>query len=128
VLTDRGLDAALSAIAVRCPVPVQLTVEIDERPSATVEAIGYFVVAEALTNVARHSRATHASVTVRRERGGPVWITVTDDGVGGADPDRGSGLRGLADRVSGVDGQLRVDSPVGGPTVLTVELPAGPTR
>jgi signal transduction histidine kinase len=131
VLTDRGLDAALSAIAVRCPVPVQLTVELDERPSSTVEAIGYFVVAEALTNVARHARATQASVTVRREGGGPVWITVTDDGVGGADPDRGTGLRGLADRVSGVDGQLRVDSPVGGPTVLTVELPtasAGLTR
>lgn len=126
VLTDRGLDAALSAIAVRCPVPVLLTVEIDERPSATVEAIGYFVVAEALTNVARHSRAAHASVAVRRERGGPMWITVTDDGVGGADPDRGTGLRGLADRVSGVDGQLRVDSPVGGPTVLTVELPVAP--
>ncbi|QYN40584.1 sensor histidine kinase [Pseudonocardia sp. DSM 110487] len=126
VLTDRGLDAALSAIAVRCPVPVQLTVEIDERPSSTVEAIGYFVVAEALTNVARHSGASHASVAVRRERGGPVWITVTDDGVGGADPDRGTGLRGLADRVSGVDGQLRVDSPVGGPTVLTVELPTAP--
>jgi signal transduction histidine kinase len=126
VLTDRGLDAALSAIAVRCPVPVQLTVEIDERPSSTVEAIGYFVVAEALTNVARHSRGGHASVTVRRERGGPVWITVVDDGVGGADPDRGTGLRGLADRVSGVDGQLRVDSPVGGPTVLTVELPTAP--
>lgn len=126
VLTDRGLDAALSAIAVRCPVPVQLTVELDERPSATVEAIGYFVVAESLTNVARHSRAAHASVTVRREGDGPVWITVVDDGVGGADPDRGTGLRGLADRVSGVDGQLRVDSPVGGPTVLTVELPTGP--
>jgi signal transduction histidine kinase len=123
VLTDRGLDAALSAIAVRCPVPVQLTVEIDERPSATVEAIGYFVVAEALTNVARHSGATEASVTVRREAGGPVWITIADNGMGGADPDRGTGLRGLADRVSGVDGQLRVDSPVGGPTVLTVELP-----
>src|SRR5690606_8960917 len=126
VLTDRGLDAALSAIAVRCPVPVELTVEIEERPDATVEAIGYFVVAEALTNVARHSKAAHASVTVRRERGGPLWITVTDDGVGGADPDRGTGLRGLADRVSGVDGQLRVDSPVGGPTVITVELPTAP--
>ncbi|OZM76319.1 sensor histidine kinase [Pseudonocardia sp. MH-G8] len=125
VLSDRGLDAALSAIAVRCPVPVQLTVDIDERPSATIEAIGYFVVAEALTNVARHSRATQASVTVRREAAGPVWITIVDDGVGGADPDRGTGLHGLADRVSGVDGQLRVDSPVGGPTVLTVELPCG---
>jgi signal transduction histidine kinase len=126
VLTDRGLDAALSAIAVRCPVPVQLTVELDERPSSTVEAIGYFVVAEALTNVARHARAGHASVTVRRESGGPVWITITDDGVGGADPDRGTGLRGLTDRVSAVDGQLSVDSPVGGPTVLTVELPCDP--
>jgi signal transduction histidine kinase len=91
-----------------------------------VEAIGYFVVAEALTNVARHSAATQASVAVRRERGGPVWITVTDNGVGGADPDRGTGLRGLADRASGVDGRLRVDSPVGGPTVLTVELPTAP--
>jgi signal transduction histidine kinase len=123
VLSDRGLDAALSAISVRCPVPVELSVEIDERPSSTVEAIGYFVVAEALTNIARHSKAAHASVTVRREGNGPVWITIVDDGVGGADPERGTGLRGLADRVSGVDGQLRVDSPVGGPTVLTVELP-----
>jgi signal transduction histidine kinase len=123
VLTDRGLDAALSAIAVRCPVPVDLSVEIDRRPPATVEAIGYFVVAEALTNVARHSRAASAVVRVRREDGGPVRITVTDDGVGGADPDRGTGLRGLTDRVAAVDGQLSVDSPVGGPTVLTVELP-----
>jgi len=123
VLTDRGLDAALSAVAARCPVPVDLTVALDERPNATVEAIGYFVVAEGLTNIARHSRAAHASVTVRREGSGSVWITISDDGVGGADPDRGTGLRGLADRVSGVDGQLRVDSPVGGPTVLTVELP-----
>jgi signal transduction histidine kinase len=123
VLADRGLDAALSAIAVRCPVPVDLTGTLGERPSATVEAIGYFVVAEGLTNVARHSRAAHTSVTVRRDGSGPVWITIADDGVGGADPGRGTGLRGLADRVSGVDGQLRVDSPVGGPTVLTVELP-----
>jgi signal transduction histidine kinase len=123
VLTDRGLDAALSAVAARCPVPVELTVELDERPSATVEAIGYFVVAEGLTNVAKHSRATSATVTVRREGAGPVWITISDDGAGGADPDQGTGLRGLADRVSGVDGQLHVDSPVGGPTVLTVELP-----
>jgi signal transduction histidine kinase len=123
VLADRGLDAALSAIAVRCPVPVELTVEIEERAPATIEAIGYFVVAEALTNVARHSRAASAVVRVRREDHGPVWITVTDDGVGGADPDRGTGLRGLGDRVAAVDGQLSVDSPVGGPTVLTVELP-----
>jgi signal transduction histidine kinase len=123
VLSDRGLDAALSGIAARCPIPVDLTVELDRRPSPTIEAIGYFVVAEALTNVAKHSRASKATVGVRREGAGPVWITITDDGVGGADPDGGTGLRGLADRVSGVDGQLTVDSPVGGPTVLTVELP-----
>jgi signal transduction histidine kinase len=123
VLTDRGLDAALSAIAVRCPVPVELSVEIDERPSAAVEAIGYFVVAEALTNVAKHSGASAAAVRVRREDRGSVWIAVMDNGVGGAHPDHGTGLRGLADRVAAVDGQLSVDSPVGGPTVLTVELP-----
>lgn len=123
VLTDRGLDAALSAIAVRCPVPVELTVELDRRPPPAVEAIGYFVVAEALTNVARHSGAAAAVVRVRREDDGPLWITIMDNGAGGADPDRGTGLRGLADRVGAVDGQLSVDSPFGGPTVLTVELP-----
>jgi signal transduction histidine kinase len=128
VLTDRGLDAALSAIAVRCPVPVELTVDLDHRPPPAVEAIGYFVVAEALTNVARHSGAAAAVVRVRRDDTGPVWITITDNGVGGADPDRGTGLRGLADRVSAVDGQLSVDSPIGGPTVLTVELPCVEAR
>ena len=122
VLADRGLDAALSAVAARCPVPVDLTVELERRPHAVVEAIGYFVVAEALTNVAKHARASRAAVAVRSGEGS-VWITVSDDGRGGAHPDGGSGLRGLADRVSGVDGQLSVDSPVGGPTVLTVELP-----
>lgn len=122
VLTDRGLDAALSALATRCPVPVDLVVEATARPPATVEAIGYFVVSEALTNVARHSGASRAAVTVR-QADDALWITVSDNGRGGADPAMGSGLRGLADRVSGVDGQLSVDSPVGGPTVLTVELP-----
>jgi len=126
VLADRGLDAALSGLAARSPVPV--TVEVDPgdgsagRPSQVVEAIAYFVVAEALTNVAKHARATRAAVVVRR-LDGMLRIAVTDDGVGGADPARGTGLRGLADRVSGVDGRLFVDSPPGGPTVLTVELP-----
>jgi signal transduction histidine kinase len=128
VLTDRGLDAALSAIAVRCPIPVDLSVELDRRPPAAVEAIGYFVVAEALTNVAKHSGAAAAAVRVRREGAGAVWISIMDNGVGGADPDRGTGLRGLADRVAAVDGQLSVDSPVGGPTVLTVELPCVEAR
>jgi signal transduction histidine kinase len=102
---------------------VDLSVELDRRPPAAVEAIGYFVVAEALTNVAKHSGAAAAAVRVRREGAGAVWISIMDNGVGSADPDRGTGLRGLADRVAAVDGQLSVDSPVGGPTVLTVELP-----
>ncbi len=127
VLADRGLDAALSGLAARSPVPV--TVEVDPgggggsgRPSQVVEAIAYFVVAEALTNVAKHSRANRAAVVVRR-LDGLLRIVITDDGVGGANANRGTGLRGLADRVSGVDGRLFVDSPSGGPTVLTVELP-----
>ncbi len=122
VLTDRGLDAALSGLAGRSPVPVTVEVDVGTRPSRTVEAIAYFVVAEALTNVARHSRASQASVEVRR-LDGTLRVVVRDNGVGGASPARGSGLAGLADRVSGVDGQLSVSSPPGGPTVLTVELP-----
>jgi signal transduction histidine kinase len=124
VLTDRGLDAALSGLAARAPIPV--VVEVDpaagDRPVPVLDAIAYFVVAEALTNVAKHAHATRAAVVVRR-LDGVLRIVVTDDGVGGADPMGGTGLRGLADRVSGVDGRLHVDSPTGGPTVLTVELP-----
>jgi signal transduction histidine kinase len=124
VLTDRGLDAALSGLAARSPIPV--VVEVDPAAGAqsvpVVDAIAYFVVAEALTNVAKHAQATRAAVVVRR-LDGMLRVVVTDDGVGGADPAGGTGLRGLADRVSGVDGRLHVDSPSGGPTVLTVELP-----
>ncbi|MCU1676156.1 MAG: histidine kinase [Frankiales bacterium] len=122
VLTDRGLDAALSALAARCPVPVAVTVDVAERPSRTIEAIAYFVVAEALTNVAKHSGARHAAVHVRRTNG-HLSLTVTDDGRGGAQASPGSGLAGLDDRVRAVDGHLAVTSPAGGPTVLTVELP-----
>jgi signal transduction histidine kinase len=122
VLADRGLDAALSGLAARSPVPVTVEVDVAARPDRTVEAIAYFVAAEALTNIAKHARATRASVVVR-QLDGRLRLVVTDDGVGGADPATGTGLRGLADRVSGVDGRLRVDSPPGGPTVLTVELP-----
>jgi signal transduction histidine kinase len=124
VLTDRGLDAALSGLAARSPIPV--VVEVDPaagaKPVPVVDAIAYFVVAEALTNVAKHAQATRAAVVVRR-LDGMLRVVVSDDGVGGADPAGGTGLRGLADRVSGVDGRLHVDSPPGGPTVLTVELP-----
>jgi signal transduction histidine kinase len=122
VLADRGLDAALSGLAGRSPVPVSVEVDVGARPDRTIEAIAYFVVAEALTNVAKHAGASRAAVVVRR-LDGTLRLVITDNGHGGADPTRGSGLRGLADRVSGVDGRLQVVSPVGGPTVLTVELP-----
>jgi signal transduction histidine kinase len=122
VLTHRGLDAALSALAARSPIPVDVHVDVPERPSPTVEAIAYFCVSEALTNVAKHARAQAARVDVRA-RGGMLGIHVSDNGVGGADEALGTGLRGLADRVRAVDGTLDVSSPRGGPTVLTVYLP-----
>jgi signal transduction histidine kinase len=122
VLEDRGLDAALSGIAARAPLPVGLSVDMSERASPTIEAVAYFVVSECLTNIARHASATKAGIDVRRE-GGTLRIRVTDDGVGGADPARGSGLASLAQRARSVDGTLRLDSPPGGPTVVTVELP-----
>ncbi|WP_051796335.1 sensor histidine kinase [Streptomyces sp. NRRL S-87] len=128
VLEDRGLDAALSGVAARAPFPVELTVRLTERPGPTVEAVAYFVVSEALANVAKHARASRCGVTVVREPGGgggPLRITVTDDGVGGADPAGGTGLTGLRKRVGSVDGTIEIDSPLGGPTVITVELPCG---
>jgi signal transduction histidine kinase len=124
VLSDRGLDAALSALAARSPVPVEVRVALDARLPEPVEAIAYFVAAEALANVAKHAAAGGAVVSVRRE-GGLAILEVSDDGLGGADPARGSGLAGLADRVAGVDGQLTVTSPPGGPTVVRAELPCG---
>jgi signal transduction histidine kinase len=123
VLTDRGLDAALSGLAVLSPVPVSVRVDAAPRPPASVEAIAYFVVAEALTNVAKHARATRAVVSVDR-RGDTLSVVIRDDGIGGADP-RGQGLSGLADRVAGVDGRLTIDSPAGAGTVIEVELPCG---
>lgn len=124
VLSDRGLDAALSGLAALSPVPVSVSVpEVTVRPPAHVEAIAYFVVAEALTNVAKHARASHASVTVRRS-GDVLTLTISDDGIGGANP-AGQGLSGLAARVAGVDGRLSVSSPAGGPTVIEVALPCG---
>lgn len=122
VLTDRGLDAALSAVAARCPVPVTVSVELPERPSLTLESIAYFFVSEALTNVAKHASAGRAAVSIRGD-GVTLRVTVTDDGRGGADPHRGTGLTGLADRATGVDGTLTVSSPPGGPTVVEMELP-----
>ncbi|MEP7054960.1 MAG: sensor domain-containing protein [Actinomycetota bacterium] len=124
VLSDRGLDAALSALAARSPVPVKVAVDIGDRPSPTVEAIAYFVVAEALTNVAKHSGAHRASVIVHRTDDA-LHVVVTDDGMGSASEQGGSGLAGISDRIAGVDGKLTLLSPVGGPTVLTVVLPCG---
>ncbi|MFI9062113.1 sensor histidine kinase [Streptomyces sp. NPDC053429] len=130
VLEDRGLDAALSGIAARAPLPVELTVDLAERPGPTVEAVAYFVVSEALANVAKHARARRCSVRVRRVMGDAgtdlLRVVVTDDGVGGADPASGTGLTGLRKRVGSVDGTLKINSPLGGPTVITVELPCVP--
>ena len=123
VLTDRGLDAAISGLAALSPVPVSVRADAEPRPTASVEAIAYFVVAEALTNVAKHARATRADVSVTRH-GEVLRVAISDDGIGGADPG-GQGLAGLADRVAGVDGRLSVHSPAGGPTVIEVELPCG---
>ncbi|MGZ0150896.1 sensor histidine kinase [Kribbella sp. WER1] len=124
VLTDRGLDAALSAVAARSPVPVRLRVDVRPRPQLTIESIAYFVVTEALANVAKHADAAEADVQVVRNDD-VLRVEVRDNGRGGADPAGGSGLRGLADRVAGVDGRLTVDSPPGGGTTLIAEVPCG---
>ncbi|MFB7675967.1 sensor histidine kinase [Kitasatospora purpeofusca] len=122
VLEDRGLDAALSGIAARIPLPVRLDVDLAERIAPTVEAVAYFTVSEALTNVAKHARASRVDITVRTA-GGRLHLVVSDDGVGGADAARGTGLTGLRQRTASVDGSLSLVSPVGGPTTITVELP-----
>jgi signal transduction histidine kinase len=123
VLTERGLDAALSGLAALCPVPVDVHVDVPVRPKASVEAVAYFVVAEALTNVAKHSRASHAKVVVEGHGyPGTLNVMISDDGIGGANV-HSPGLSGLADRVSGVDGRLTVESPSGGPTIIAAELP-----
>jgi signal transduction histidine kinase len=122
ILTDRGLDAALSALAARSPVPVSVQVAPGPRPGQTIEAIAYFCVSELLTNVAKHSRARSASVDVARH-GAALVLRVCDDGVGGVDAGRGTGLVGLRQRVAAVDGTIDVSSPDGGPTVVSVVLP-----
>jgi signal transduction histidine kinase len=122
VLAERGLAPALTALVARAPVPVALEADGETRLPAPVETAAYFVVSEALTNVAKYAQATEATVAVRRENGN-VTIEVADDGVGGADAHRGSGLRGLADRVAALDGTLSVQSPPGGGTVVRVEMP-----
>jgi signal transduction histidine kinase len=124
ILEDRGLDAALSAVVARSPVPVRLEVAVDERPPPAVESAAYFVVSEALANVAAHSGATEAAVAIARA-GGRLVVEVRDDGAGGADPARGTGLDGLRTRVEALGGVLYVISPPGGPTTVLAELPCG---
>ncbi|MDX6374121.1 MAG: hypothetical protein QOD98_3109, partial [Nocardioidaceae bacterium] len=124
LLVDRGLSAALGELTVRSEVPVEATVDLPTPLPPHVETAVYFVVAEALTNIAKHSGATRASVGVWLENGG-VEVRVEDDGVGGAHPAKGSGLAGLQQRVLAADGKLEVSSPVAGPTVVSAWLPLG---
>ena len=122
LLTDEGLDAALAALARRLPIPVEVT-PCRERLPATVEATAYFVASEALANVVKHAHATKATIDISRANG-CVAIEISDDGVGGADPD-GAGLRGLRDRVETLDGHLAVDSRPGHGTHVTAAIPCG---
>ncbi|KPI20866.1 integral membrane sensor signal transduction histidine kinase [Actinobacteria bacterium OK074] len=122
VLTDRGLDAALSSVATRCTVPVKVTVDLTARPAAAIEGIAYFTVSELLQNISKHSAARTAAVEVWRADD-RLLIQVWDDGRGGARLDGGSGMSGLAERLDAVDGLFVIDSPEGGPTTITAELP-----
>jgi signal transduction histidine kinase len=122
VLTERGLGPALEALQTRAGVPVEIVEMPDERLPASVEAAAYYLVAEAITNVAKYARASAATVAVRRSNG-TAMVTVSDDGIGGADPGQGSGLRGLAARVEALNGRVNVESPVQGGTRITAEIP-----
>jgi signal transduction histidine kinase len=124
VLSERGLGAALAGLADRAPLPVELERTPGERLPDSVESAAYFVVAEALTNVAKYAQATRAHVNVTRNDGG-VLVEVSDDGVGGADPAKGTGLRGLIDRVSALDGRFEVDSRPGQGTTVRAMIPFG---
>ncbi|HEX6712980.1 MAG TPA: ATP-binding protein, partial [Thermoleophilaceae bacterium] len=121
-LAERGLAGALQALASRSPVPVGLDFALPERVPADVERTAYFVCSEGLANVAKYAGASHAQIAMSAV-GSRLHVTVADDGRGGADPGRGSGLRGLADRVEALGGSVRVDSPPGGGTRLLAVLP-----
>jgi PAS domain S-box-containing protein len=121
ILTDRGLEPAIEALVARTPVPVEVDVRTGDLPPA-VEAASYYVVAEALTNVAKYAAASAASVRIARDDG-RLTIEVADNGIGGADSGQGSGLRGLADRLAALDGTLSIDSPSGGGTAVRAEIP-----
>jgi signal transduction histidine kinase len=120
---DSGLDDALASLAATSPIPAGVRVELPERPSQAIETMAYFCVAELLANAIKHSAANVIKIHLDSERAGSLRVRVTDDGLGGAVPARGTGLDGLAQRASTVDGKLHVSSPPGGPTTVTVELP-----
>jgi signal transduction histidine kinase len=125
ILVDRGLAEALTALAARCTVPARIDAQpLDRRLDPAVETAAYFVIAEALTNVAKHSQARRCAVGLRHG-GGVLRVWVTDDGTGGAALAKGHGLRGLDDRLHAAGGRLQVTSPAGGPTTVTAELPCG---
>lgn len=123
VLSDRGLDAALSALAARSHIPVHLDVRLEGRCSPEVEAAMYFAVAESLTNAAKHSEAGSCRVTIMRRPGGNIWARIEDDGAGGARRIPGGGIDGVANRVAAAGGTLSLTSPAGGPTTIEVSLP-----
>ena len=122
VVSGHGLAVALEQLAARAAVPVRLKVEIEERLPEALEVAAYYLIAETLANVGKHAQAAMATVEVTRSNG-RIQVEVFDDGVGGADTERGSGLRGLADRVEALGGRLRVWSPHGGGTRVRAEIP-----
>ena len=122
LLTDRGLAPALEALARRAPLPVELKVDLPERPPASLESAAYFLVSEALTNVAKYAEASGVRVVVT-EADGLLAVEIEDDGIGGADPSRGSGLRGLSDRIAALDGQLKIESAPGEGTRISATIP-----
>jgi signal transduction histidine kinase len=123
VLTERGLGPALQGLFARAPLPVEITELPEERLPGPAEAAAYYVVAEAITNVAKYAQASYVTVSIRRSNGAAT-VVVTDDGVGGADPARGTGLRGLADRLEALNGRLEVESPAARGTRIRAEIPS----
>ena len=122
VLSDHGLEAALTGLVQRAPLPVELTYDVAERPPPAIEVAAYYVIAESLTNVAKYARASHADVEVR-SLGDRLLVAIEDDGVGGADHTAGSGLVGLEDRVAALGGRLHVESAPGRGTSVRADVP-----
>jgi signal transduction histidine kinase len=120
---DNGLASALDSLAASSAIPASVTASIGQRPAPAIETIAYFCAAELLANATKHSFANQITINISTERAGVLRLDVSDDGIGGADVTRGSGLSGLVQRVSTVDGRVDVSSPSGGPTVVTVMLP-----